>query len=58
VLCHWQHPTQDVPLDGQLVHEQAATMMRLRRRATYVDEDLRIDVWGGGPSVARREDRT
>ena len=26
--------------------------------ASYVDEDLRIDVWGDGPSVARREGRT
>ena len=57
VLCHWQHPTQDVPLDGVLVHEQAATVLRARRRATYLDDDLRIDVWGDGASLARREGR-
>ena len=58
VLCHWQHPTRDVPLDGQLVHEQAASMLSTGHRASYVDEDLRIDAWGGGPSIARREGRT
>ena len=58
LLCHWQHPTRDVPLDGQLVHEQAASMLRTGRRASYVDEDVRIDVWSDGPSVARREGRT
>jgi len=58
VLCHWQHPTRDVPLDGQLVHEQAAAMLKTGHRASYVDGDLRIDVWGDGPSVAHREGRT
>jgi SAM-dependent methyltransferase len=58
VLCHWQHPTRDVPLDGQLVHEQAASMLSTCHRACYVDEDLRIDVWGDGASIARREGRT
>ena len=58
LLCHWQHPTRDVPLDGQLVHEQAASMLRSGRRASYLDEDVRIDVWSDGPSVARREGRT
>jgi LmbE family N-acetylglucosaminyl deacetylase/SAM-dependent methyltransferase len=57
VLCHWQHPTTDVPLDGVLVHEQASTAIRLGRRATYVDDDLRIDVWGDADSPARREGR-
>jgi LmbE family N-acetylglucosaminyl deacetylase/SAM-dependent methyltransferase len=58
LLCHWQHPTRDVPLDGPLVHDQAASVLRAGHRASYVDEDLRIDVWGDGPSVARREGRT
>ena len=57
VLCHWQHPTTDVPLDGVLVHEQAFTMIRKARRAAYVDEDLRIEVWGDAPSVAHQEGR-
>jgi SAM-dependent methyltransferase len=58
VLCHWQHPTRDVPLDGALVHEQAATVFTLQRRAEYVDADLRIEVWGGPASVAEQECRT
>ena len=58
VLCHWQHPTEHVPLDGALVHEQAGTALRLRRRATYLDDDLRIEVWGDSDSLARREGRT
>jgi SAM-dependent methyltransferase len=59
VLCHWQHPTQDVPLDGALVHEQAAGVFALPRRVEYSDADLRIEVWGGGPdSVAEQEGRT
>jgi LmbE family N-acetylglucosaminyl deacetylase/SAM-dependent methyltransferase len=58
VLCHWQHPTEQVPLDGPLVHEQADTALGLRRRATHHDDDLRIDVWGDADSPARREGRT
>jgi len=58
VLCHWQHPTDQVPLDGALVHEQAGSALRLRRRATYLDDDLRIEVWGDSDSLARREGRT
>lgn len=57
VLCHWQHPTRDVPLDGVLVHEQAAALLDLTLRATYVDRDLRIDVWGPAESVAELEGR-
>ena len=57
VLCHWQHPTTDVPLDGALVHEQAFAQLRCARRATYVDQDLRIEVWGDADSPARREGR-
>ena len=58
VLCHWQHPTSDVPLDGVLVHEQAATALGRALRASYRDVDLHVDVWGDGPSVATQEGRT
>ena len=57
LLCHWQHPTSDVPLDGVLVHEQAAMMLRSHHRASYVDDDLRLDVWGDAASVASGEGR-
>ena len=58
VLCHWQHPTTGVPLDGALVHEQAAAALGGRRLAAYVDDDVRIEVWGQSRSVAEREGRT
>lgn len=48
VLCHWQHPTSDIPLDGGLVHDQARDLLG-EPRATYRDADVRIDVWGGAP---------
>ena len=57
LLCHWQHPTERVPLDGVLVHDQAATALRSACRARYVDRDLRIEVWGGAASVAQQEGR-
>ncbi len=57
LLCHWQHPTTGIPLDGHLVHGQAASQLRLRRRAVHADDDLRIEVWGDGPSAAVREGR-
>ncbi len=58
VLCHWQHPTQRVPLDGALVHEQARDFMGVEPRASHHDGDLRIEIWGNAPSVAASEGRT
>ncbi|MGB3829487.1 MAG: bifunctional PIG-L family deacetylase/class I SAM-dependent methyltransferase [Ornithinimicrobium sp.] len=58
VLCHWQHPTNGVPLDGVLVHEQAVALLGYPPRARHVDEDLCIEVWGDAPSVAESEGRT
>lgn len=57
LLCHWQHPTQRVPLDGVLVHEQARDFMGDAPRARHHDGDLCIEVWGDGPSVAALEGR-
>lgn len=57
LLCHWQHPTKAVPLDGVLVHEQARSVLGENTRAQYVDEDLCIEVWGDSPSAARSEGR-
>lgn len=58
LLCHWQHPTTGVPLDGALVHEQAGAALGGRRLATHADDDVRIEVWGQATSVAEREGRT
>ncbi len=57
VLCHWQHPTNRVPLDGLLVHEHARCVIGRQLRARHIDEDLCIEVWGGAPSVAASEGR-
>ncbi len=57
LLCHWQHPTNRVPLDGILVHEQARDFMGTRPRARHQDGDLCIEVWGAGPTVAALEGR-
>lgn len=57
LLAHWQHETTGVPLDGALVHEQAATFFDLPRRAAYRDEDVAIDVFGEPASIALLEGR-
>ncbi len=57
VLCHWQHPTNNVPLDGLLVHDQARSVLGRPPRASHLDEDLCIEVWGEAPSVAASEGR-
>ncbi|MGC1209125.1 MAG: bifunctional PIG-L family deacetylase/class I SAM-dependent methyltransferase [Ornithinimicrobium sp.] len=57
VLCHWQHPTNHVPLDGFLVHEQARSVISRPLRARHIDDDLCIEVWGPALSVAELEGR-
>lgn len=57
LLAHWQHDTDDVPLDGRLVHEQAAACLDLPKRAAYSDTDVIIDVYGEPLSVATLEGR-
>ncbi|MGO1489508.1 MAG: PIG-L family deacetylase [Arachnia sp.] len=57
LLCHWQHPTKKVPLDGELVHQQARDFMGAQPRASYRDPDLCIEIWGDAPSVAASEGR-
>ncbi len=57
LLCHWQHPTLDIPLDGVLVHEQVHALMGSSPSASYHDEDISIDVWTSRPSCAEREGR-
>ncbi|MEO7421082.1 MAG: bifunctional PIG-L family deacetylase/class I SAM-dependent methyltransferase [Ornithinibacter sp.] len=57
LLCHWQHPTVGVPLDGPLVHQQATSVLGREPRASYRDGDLLIDTWREGQSLAEREGR-
>jgi SAM-dependent methyltransferase len=51
VLANWRRPTENIPLDGNTVQAQAASMLDLPRRAHYEDADLIIDVWGEPVSV-------
>lgn len=57
LMCHWQHPTLGIPLDGVLVHDQARALMGSDPSAAYHDEDISIDVWTSAPSSAEREGR-
>ncbi|MBT9256259.1 bifunctional PIG-L family deacetylase/class I SAM-dependent methyltransferase [Phycicoccus sp. MAQZ13P-2] len=59
LLVHWRHATEDVPLDGPLVHEIAASVLEdLPHRLHLEDDDVVVDLWGGLPgSVAEREGR-
>ena len=56
VLCHWQHPTEHVPLDGVLVHEQAATCCA-RAVGRPTSTTTCASTSGATPTLARREGR-
>lgn len=51
VIANWRGPTEDIPLDGATVQQQAVAMLDLPVRAHYEDADLVIDVWGHPISV-------
>lgn len=53
VLAHWRGPTTGIPLDGAVVHAQAAALLDLPLRARYEDVDLIVEVWGEPVSVYR-----
>ncbi len=54
--CHWRHPIDGYPLDGDAVHDILGRSHGLQRLGGYLDSDMRIDVWQhGGDSVAARE---
>lgn len=57
VLCHWQHPVRDLPLDGPAVHAQARAALGLPVRSSFRDGDVLIEVLGGPESLAREEGR-
>lgn len=53
LIATWNAPTEDIPLDGPTVHDQAASVFDLPLRARYHDADLTIQVWGQPVSVYR-----
>jgi LmbE family N-acetylglucosaminyl deacetylase/SAM-dependent methyltransferase len=57
VIANWCGPTEDIPLDGETVQQQAVATLDLPVRARYRDADLVIDVWGEPISVHAEESR-
>lgn len=53
LIANWSAPTENIPLDGPTVHDQAAAIFDLPLRARYQDADLTIQVWGEPVSVYR-----
>lgn len=48
LLCHWRHPVQGWPLDGDTVHAAAVALPGLQVVASHVEEDFRVDVLVAG----------
>lgn len=44
VLCHWRHPVQGWPLDGDTVHAVAQRLEGVETVVTHVEQDFRVDV--------------
>ncbi|MFJ3312220.1 PIG-L family deacetylase [Micrococcus endophyticus] len=44
LLCHWRHPIEGWPLDGDAVHARVAADPRWRVRTELVEEDFRISL--------------
>jgi SAM-dependent methyltransferase len=57
LACHWRHPVDDYPLDGDRVHDLIRAAAGLTALAQYLDDDVRLEVFARGPgeSVAQRE---
>ncbi len=53
LIANWSAATDNIPLDGPTVHNQAAAVFDLPLRARYHDADLVIQVWGQPLSVYR-----
>lgn len=57
VVVDWRAGSSDLPLDGELVHDQLTTALAdLGHRLTYRDDSALIDVWGGRPIVPADRD--
>jgi LmbE family N-acetylglucosaminyl deacetylase/SAM-dependent methyltransferase len=55
LIANWSAPTENIPLDGPTVHNQAGAVFDLPLRARYQDADLVIQVWGHPLSVYRED---
>ncbi|GAA4730911.1 hypothetical protein GCM10025782_32510 [Pedococcus ginsenosidimutans] len=52
VLCHWRHPVQGWPLDGDTVHAVARRLEALEPVVTHVEQDFRVDVLARPGSIS------
>ena len=56
LACHWRHAIDDAFLDGDRVHRILQRHTGLKRLASHVEHDFRIEVWSAdGRTVAQRE---
>lgn len=53
VLCHWRHPIQGWPMDGDTVHGLVAGDPRFRRVSEHRERDFAVEVYARA-SVAER----
>ena len=44
LLCHWRHPIEGWPLDGDAVHARVAADPRWRLRTELVEDDFRLSL--------------
>jgi len=44
LLCHWRHPVQGWPLDGDAVHASARRLPGTTVVVSHVEQDFRVDV--------------
>ena len=59
LLCHWRHPVEGWPLDGDTVHGTARSASGLEVLVEHLEADFRLDLLGqpGRPTPAAREGR-
>ena len=53
VLCHWRHPIQGWPMDGDTVHRLISADPRFRRVSEHRERDFAVEVYARA-SVAER----
>lgn len=57
LVCHWRHPVDDYPLDGDAVHAAVRARPELHLAAYHAEADfvLEVHTMGEQPSVAARD---
>ncbi|WP_313514111.1 SAM-dependent methyltransferase [Pseudomonas sp.] len=56
LACHWRHPIEGCPLDGDEVHRLLGDALGMHSLATHLEADFILQLWSrDGLSVASRE---